>query len=466
MIHMFNRYFSAKSILVTASEIALISIITFLVSAFNFSYWEADLSLHDPFFARTGFIVLVYSIVLYYSDFFKADYYRPGRKMIIRLLSAVVLAGAALFFICFFLLSDNLKIWYGVLAVNLLVLPVCLIIWRFALLKCPSMEQSNEKVLVIGSGDLAKNIGLKIFNRENHGLRLHGFIDNDPEKLGRSIVNPGVVGGYGDIMRIVKNENIRKIIVALPDRRARLPMSALLDCKLKGVTIVEGATFHERLEGKVPLEHLKPSWVVFSDGFKSLRSRKIVKRMTDVFFSSIMLIVLSPVMLITAILIKLDSKGSVIFSQTRVGENEKEFNVYKFRSMKQDAEAGTGPVWANADDNRVTRFGRFMRKTRLDELPQLINVIKGDMSFVGPRPERPYFVEQLKKEIPYFEMRTVVKPGLTGWTQIKYAYGATVEDAIEKLQYDIYYIKHMSLFFDLMIILGTIKVVLTGQGAR
>ena len=163
---------------------------------------------------------------------------------------------------------------------------------------------------------------------------------------------------------------------------------------------------------------------------------------------------------------KLDSRGPVIFSQTRVGENEKEFDVYKFRSMKRDAEAGTGPVWANADDNRVTRLGKFMRKTRLDELPQLINVIKGDMSFVGPRPERPYFVKKLKKDIPYFEMRTVVKPGLTGWTQIKYAYGATVEDAIEKLQYDIYYIKHMSLLFDLIIIMGTIKVVLTGQGAR
>jgi len=243
-------------------------------------------------------------------------------------------------------------------------------------------------------------------------------------------------------------------------------MSALLDCKLKGVTVEEGATFQERLEGKVPLEHLKPSWVVFSDGFKSLRSRKTSKRICDVTFSSLMLIALAPLMLITAILIKLDSKGPVIFSQTRVGEHEKEFQVFKFRSMKQDAEAATGPVWANADDNRVTRLGKFIRKTRIDELPQLINVIKGDMSFVGPRPERPYFVEQLKKEIPYFEMRTVVKPGLTGWTQIKYAYGATVEDAIEKLQYDIYYIKHMSLFFDLMIILGTIKVVLTGQGAR
>lgn len=466
MLHIFNRYVSATSVLVATSEIVLISIITVLTSAVNFSYWEASFALDFSFFVRVGFIILIYSIVLYYSDSFKPDYYRLSQQMIVRLLLAIVFASGVLFFVYLFLLSANSNIWYGVLIVNLPVILVCLIVWRFVLSKCHGLEPSKEKVLVIGSGDLAKNIGLKIFNQASHGLRLYGFIDNDPEKLGQSIVNPGVVGGYGDIMRIVKNDNIRKIIIALPDRRARLPMSALLDCKLKGVTILEGATFHELLEGKVPLEHLKPSWVVFSDGFKSLRSRKIVKRMSDVFFSSLMLIALSPVMLITAFLIKLDSRGPVIFSQTRVGENEKEFDVYKFRSMKRDAEAGTGPVWANADDNRVTRLGKFMRNTRLDELPQLINVIKGDMSFVGPRPERPYFVEKLKKDIPYFEMRTVVKPGLTGWTQIKYAYGATVEDAIEKLQYDIYYIKHMSLLFDLVIIMGTIKVVLTGQGAR
>mgnify|MGYP001611878982 FL=1 len=254
--------------------------------------------------------------------------------------------------------------------------------------------------------------------------------------------------------------------MALPDKRAKLPMSALLDCKLQGIKVEEGETFNERVTGKIPLDHLKPSWMVFSDGFKSLRSRKILKRVLDILMAFSMLIVAAPLMVITAAAIKLTSKGPAIFKQVRVGENGRNFNIYKFRSMRHDAEAGTGPVWAGASDSRVTLIGRFIRLTRIDELPQIINVVKGDMSFVGPRPERPFFVLKLREVIPYYEMRTVVKPGITGWAQIKYPYGATVQDALEKLQYDIYYIKNMSPLLDFMIFVMTAKVVLTGKGAR
>ena len=194
--------------------------------------------------------------------------------------------------------------------------------------------------------------------------------------------------------------------------------------------------------------------------------RKILKRAMDILFSIILIVLAIPIFLIFPLLIKLDSRGSIVFKQIRVGENGKEFEIYKFRSMRQDAEVDSGPVWADSCDKRVTRIGRIIRKLRIDELPQLYNVIKGDMSFIGPRPERPYFVEKLKNQIPYYDVRTAIKPGITGWTQIKYPYGATLEDAREKLQYDIYYIKNMSPILDIIIFFWTIKVVLTGKGAR
>jgi sugar transferase (PEP-CTERM system associated) len=243
-------------------------------------------------------------------------------------------------------------------------------------------------------------------------------------------------------------------------------MASLLNCKLLGVKVEEGETFHERITGKVPLDQLRPSWLVFSEGFKSLRSRKVLKRTTDIIFSILGILLASPIFIVTTILIKLESPGSVIYKQKRVGEKGTVFTLYKFRSMKNDAETSTGPVWSNQKDDRITVVGKIIRKLRIDEIPQLINVIKGDMSFVGPRPERPYFVSKLRKEIPYYGVRSVVKPGITGWAQIKYPYGASVKDAMEKLQYDLYYIKNMSLILDTLIILKTVRIVLSGAGAR
>jgi sugar transferase (PEP-CTERM system associated) len=243
-------------------------------------------------------------------------------------------------------------------------------------------------------------------------------------------------------------------------------MSALLECKLLGVSILEGETFHEQMYGKIPLKQLKPSWMVFSDGFKSLKSMRILERLFDIILATVSVLILSPLFIITALAIKLDSKGPVFYKQIRLGENEKEFEMYKFRSMRPEAESHTGPVWTSEDDDRITRVGNFIRQLRIDEIPQFINVLIGNMSFVGPRPERPYFVEKLSREIPYYNMRMVVKPGITGWAQINYPYGATTEDAMEKLKYDIYYIKHISPMLDVMIILWTFRIVLFGKGAR
>jgi sugar transferase (PEP-CTERM system associated) len=274
-----------------------------------------------------------------------------------------------------------------------------------------------------------------------------------------------VVGDYSQIFQICQTGDVDRIIVALDERRGKFPLEQLLFCRLKGIPVDDGIAFTEQLAGKLSVESLHPSFLIFSDGFKRSAIFKRLKRVLDISGSLFGLIVFSLVSVIISFAIRLESKGPVLYRQKRVGEDGKIFHLLKFRSMRADAEAN-GPVWAQKDDQRVTRVGRIIRKLRLDEVPQMFNVLRGEMSFVGPRPERPFFVEQLKSEIPFYSERHVVKPGITGWAQISYPYGASKEDALEKLKYDLYYIKHMSLLFDLLIVLQTVKIVLLGKGAR
>lgn len=279
-------------------------------------------------------------------------------------------------------------------------------------------------------------------------------------------MNANVIGSYEQLEEIVEREGIDKIVVALSDRRGVLPVEVLLSCKLRGVKAEDVATFYEQVSGKIMLENLRPSWLIFSEDFTISALTRALKRLQDIVLSIVGGVLALPVAILVAICIRLDSRGPVLFRQERVGQHGKPFTLIKFRSMKVDAEATTGPIYAEADDPRITRVGRVIRRLRLDELPQLFNVLNGDMSFVGPRPERRFFVEQFEKDIPYYTRRMSVKPGVTGWSQVKYPYGANAEDAAEKLRLDLYYVKNMSSLFDLFIILQTVKIVLLGQGAR
>jgi sugar transferase (PEP-CTERM system associated) len=324
----------------------------------------------------------------------------------------------------------------------------------------------QENILILGAGELAKETARLIIARKDFGFKVLGFLDENDARLGVSIVNPSIIGTYDEVHQKVMNLNVDRIVVAVKDKRGRLPMDDLVQCKTQGKKVEDAIHFYERLMGKLYIENLNPGEVVFSDGFQVSPIVKRLKRAMDIIGSVCMLFLYFPVIIFTSILIKLESHGPVIFSQERMGEDGKIFQVYKFRTMREDAESHTGPVWASECDPRITRVGRFLRKTRLDEIPQFWNVLKGDMSFVGPRPERPFFVEKLKRGIPYYLLRTAAKPGITGWAQIKYKYGATVEDAKEKLRYDLYYIKNMSLILDLCIIWQTVKVVLFGKGAH
>jgi sugar transferase (PEP-CTERM system associated) len=272
--------------------------------------------------------------------------------------------------------------------------------------------------------------------------------------------------GFDRLYEQAKHENVSKIIVALDQKRGVMPYRELLKCKVDGISIIDGDSFYESATGKIMVEKINPSWLIFSDGFVKTPAVRLEKRAVGLILSVLMAVFLSPLLALIAAAIKIDSPGPVIFSQERVGENGEIFTLYKFRSMLVDAEKKCGPVWASENDPRITRIGKIIRKLRIDELPQLWNVIAGDMSFVGPRPERPFFVERLRKSIPYYNERFSVKPGITGWAQIKYQYGASEEEALEKLKYDLYYIKNMSLVIDFIIILQTIKIVLLGRGSR
>jgi sugar transferase (PEP-CTERM system associated) len=297
-------------------------------------------------------------------------------------------------------------------------------------------------------------------------MRMEKGLARELEKeLSEKESKPVIIGDYAAISSICEEGNVDRIIVALDERRGRFPIEQLLLCRLKGIRVDDGMAFTEDLAGKLSVENLRPSSLIFSNGFKRSAISKKAKRYLDVFASAFGLALSLPVCLIVALAIKLDSPGPVFYRQERVGEEGKIFTLLKFRSMRANAEIN-GPVWARVNDRRVTRVGNMIRRLRLDEIPQMINVLRGEMSFVGPRPERPVFIQQLQKEIPYYPQRHVAKPGITGWAQIRYPYGASKEDALEKLKYDLYYIKHMSVLFDLTIILETVKTVLLRRGSR
>ena len=319
--------------------------------------------------------------------------------------------------------------------------------------------------MIIGSGPLAKGIAKEIVERVDTGFEVIGFITDHSEGVGEKLVNPSVIGDQSQILNMATKEKVDRIIVAIEERRGKFPDAQLLECKMRGIAVEEGIEFYEHLTGRLQVESLRPSFLIFSGGFKKSKLTMWTKRVTGFALSLIGLILLSPFILVISILIKIDSRGPVFYKQERVGERGKIFRLLKFRSMVEGAEAN-GPVWAGKNDDRITRIGRWIRKWRLDEIPQMVNVLKGDMSFVGPRPERAYFVEKLREEIPFYDQRFYVKPGITGLAQVKYQYGASKDDALEKLRYDLYYIKNLSPLYDLLIIFETIKVVLFGKGAR
>ena len=414
---------------------------------------------------RASLVALVLQVTMHYCDLYDLRTIRNRRNLFVGALQAVAAASLILAILYYWL--PDLMLGRGVLVMAAALMLGLVVAWRIGFEWLSARLGPSERLLIVGTSSAAIELARELYERRHHlGVELVGFVDADESKVGQPVLNPGVIGTIPDIPAIVAAHKVDRVVVSLANARGKFSMDALLEIKLRaGVRFDHLASIYEEYTGKIAVENLRPSWLIFSSGFRKTRLLVAAKRTMDLALASIGLLLALPVMAVAAVLIKLTSPGPIFYHQSRVGQNGRVVTVHKFRSMRTDAELKTGAVWAQQNDPRVTSFGRFMRKTRLDEIPQLWNVFRGEMSFVGPRPERPEFVAKLTKEIPFYGQRHVVKPGLTGWAQVRYAYGASVEDAIQKLQYDLFYIKHLSLALDLYIVFETAKTVVLRRGS-
>ena len=475
ILRIFDQYIPVRKIAFFFLESLFIGGMVILGTYLRFLGHLEGFYLYEYLILKAVLIVACVQLSLYYFDLYDLKAFRSNIELGIRLLQSLGVSSILLAFLYY--LFPPLVIWRGIFLISLGFIGVVIVSWRIIYNHILKTKQLDQRIVVVGSGPLASNIAKEIVERMDTGFKLIGFITDHPERVAETVaervpervgekpVNPSIIGDPSQIFEIATKENVDRIIVALEERRGKFPDVQLLECKMRGMAIEEGIRFYEHLTGRLQVESLHPSSLIFSEGFRKSKLTMWTKRVGEFALSLIGLILLSPVILVLSVLIKIDSRGPVFYKQERVGERGKIFKLLKFRSMVENAEAN-GPVWAEQNDKRVTRVGRWMRKWRLDEIPQMFNVLKGDMSFVGPRPERPFFVERLRKEIPFYDQRFSVRPGVTGWAQIKYPYGATNKDALEKLKYDLYYIKNLSLLYDLIIIFETIKVVVFGKGAR
>ncbi|MEL6870932.1 MAG: TIGR03013 family XrtA/PEP-CTERM system glycosyltransferase [Pseudomonadota bacterium] len=384
--------------------------------------------------------------------------------VIARVVVAVVLCGMFLPFLFYVIRPLYIPPEETFVAAGLAILGLAAV--RYAFLKLVDESYFKRKVLVLGAGKRAAQFMTLRRLSDQRGFKINKFLWMEGDDPDVKLPDKRVRKLPDNLFEYARSRGIDEIVIAMDDRRGNLPVRELLECRLASIDVTDVMNFLERETGKINLELVRPSWLIFESGFRRQLPRRVAQRIFDVVASAVVLLPAAPLMLITSVLIKLEDKGPIFYRQRRVGQNNVPFDVLKFRSMRTDAEAGGKAIWAQKDDDRVTRVGRVIRKIRIDELPQLINVLRGEMSVVGPRPERPEFVDQLSEDLPYYLERHRVKPGITGWAQLCYPYGSSAKDAFEKLQYDLYYVKNRSLIFDFMILLQTAEVVLWQKGAR
>lgn len=466
MIRLFNQYVSPKTLLFMMVESSIIALS--LLCAVKLRFWNnpAEFALYvalPDFAVQSAVVILVCLGCFYCNDLYDLSCSSENRlERVLRVEQS--LGAASLVLGVLYFLFPALLLGRGVFIIGMLLMAGFVAITRRVADRAWQLTAIVQKTVVLGTGELAMKIAREITRREDLPIRLEGFVSAVPT-AGETVFGIPILGNSSEIEKIASDLGISRIIVALEDRRGVLPTRALVSLRVRGVRVDDAATALAALTGRISLEVVRPSWFVFSDGFHRSRWNSTLKRSFDLVAATIGFLLSLPLMILVAIAVRLDSPGPVIYRQMRVGRIGKLFQVLKFRSMRVDAEMA-GAEWAKQDDPRVTRVGRFIRKYRLDELPQFWNVTRGDMSFVGPRPERPYFVEELRKDVPYYDERHSVRPGLTGWAQVQYSYGASVKDSFQKLEYDLFYLKNMSLSFDLVILFQTVRIVLGGRGAR
>ena len=458
MIRLFNVYYPVRTLVLLLGE-ALVIGFSFLLAAL----WNVDsmLRLNNELFIEGGYLRILglTAVVLLVShgfDLYDSSQIGVKLEQALRILFVVglvaIVLGGIIYFVPQFLPGNNSAI------IGVVILTISLFCWRSAFSWLVCQPFLRERVYVLGTGDRALRLidGLR---QPGLGIEVIGWTGNIDGELTLEKVASHLVGS-------VEDNRVHRVIVAMPDRRGSIPVESLLTLRMGGVKVEEATSWLEKISGRIEVEQLYPSWFIFAQGFHRTPAMRILRRIVNFSAALIGLVLALPLLPLIAIAVKLGSEGPVLYRQQRVGRGGEIFYCYKFRSMRQDAEADSGATWAADDDPRITRVGKVLRISRLDEIPQLWCVLKGDMHFVGPRPERPEFVEWLSRDIPYYGMRHLVRPGITGWAQVQYKYGNTSEDAREKLQYDLFYIKNASIGLDLLILFQTIKIVLLGRGAK
>jgi sugar transferase (PEP-CTERM system associated) len=457
MIRLFHVYYPVRTLVLLIGEALIVCCSFFLGTALQH---RDDLYIvlnYEGGYLRIMVVTLVVLVFSHWFDLYDPTHFSEKGEVYLRLLLvpgilALTLAAIGYAFPRF--LPGNNSALAGIV-----IFTVGLFGWRAFYGWLAQQPYLRERVYVLGSGERAQHLVNGLKARSELGIEVVGWSGNFEGTLTRDSFASHLSG-------FIRGKNVHRVIVALSDRRGALPVEELLQLRLNGIKIEEAASWLEKISGKIEVEQLYPSWLIFTDGFRFSSSFLMVRRLFSILTSAILLILVLPVIPFVLLAIKLDSRGPVLYRQQRVGRNGKHFYCYKFRTMRQDAEADTGPTWADNDDPRITGIGKLLRISRLDEIPQLWCVLKGDMAFVGPRPERPEFVEWLNEQIPYYSVRHAVRPGITGWAQVRYKYGNTLNDAREKLQYDLFYIKNASIGLDLLIMFQTIKIVTLGRGAQ
>jgi sugar transferase (PEP-CTERM system associated) len=465
MLRLFRQYYPIRNIFFVIGE--GIFIYASVLAAACITIGPSALHEQPWLYAKLLFITIVCQACLYYNELYDLTITDSLKELGVRLMQSFGVAGIFLGFV--YLAFPETIIGSVIFMVGVGIVIVLIACWRFGYSLVLSRGLFNQQIILLGSGDLVRRIREEIQTRKDCGYTVavevpESVADDDPQRP------PDVPlicrHKFEGLCELSRGLGIEKIVVSFREKRSALPTQELLRCRVDGIEVIEGNSFYEMLTGKLLVEFINPSWLIFSNGFQKSRLRRIVKRIVDLILAVILLVVLAPFFLLAAVAIRLDSPGPAFFSQNRVGERRRVYRMYKFRSMIRDAEKQSGPVWAIENDPRITRVGRILRRMRIDELPQLWNVLKGEMSFVGPRPEREPFVQELEKIVPYYRERFAVKPGISGWAQVNYGYGDSTRDAIEKLNYDLFYIKNMSNLMDLLVMLRTIKILIFGYGVH
>lgn len=457
------HYVPRKTLMLAASEALLIAISLVLATALRFWDWAIVREYLVEQWFRFATVGIVCQLAFYYNDMYDRRTVTKRSLLFTRTFRAIGVSFLALTVVYY--LFPPMRLERGIVILSAAILPVLMIVWRLGIFTSKGFSRPIERVLFLGTGPQGIGLTQEIMRAPELQYKVVGFLDEKMETVGKPLVKPGIIGGIGQLEEVVATEHVDRLVISLGERRGIMPSRQLAALKLQGLPIEDAHSVYERITGRIMLEQLQPSWLVLSDGFHKSNLVIAAKRAIDIIVSSILILITSPVMLLTAVAILLESGGPVLFKQERVGLGGLPFQMFKFRSMRQGSENGT-PSWTSNRDPRITKTGSFIRKLRIDELPQLLNILRGEMSLVGPRPEVPYFCELLEREIPYFNQRHSVRPGLTGWAQVKYQYSASLEEAKIKFEFDLFYIKHLSLLLDLSIIFETAKVVLLGRGAK